>query len=289
MTLVNNSMGLWDEEDEFYYDVLSLPDGKRVPLKVRSMVGLIPLFAVEVLEPDVLEKLPRFADRVNWCLANRPDLATLVSQFEVPGVGERRLLSLLRGQRMKSLLKRMLDPKEFLSDYGVRGLSKHHEKNPFVLEQDGKSYQIGYEPAESLVRIMGGNSNWRGPVWFPMNYLIIESLQKFHQYYGSDYLIECPTGSGKKCSILSIADMLSDRLVSLFEPSEDGSGRPALRLHKKLATDVHFRDNILFYEHFHGDNGRGVGASHQTGWTGVVAKVIQARSAPRSGGHRDHD
>lgn len=289
MTLVNSGLGLWDEEDEFYYDVLSLPDGRRVPLKVRSMVGLIPLFAVEVLEPSVLEKLPRFADRVNWCLKNRPDLATLVSQFEVPGVGERRLLSLLRGSRMKLLLKRMLDPDEFLSDYGIRGLSKYHEKHPYVLEQDGKKYSIGYEPAESLVRIMGGNSNWRGPVWFPMNYLIIESLQKFHQYYGSDYLVECPTGSGKQCSILSVADMLSDRLVSLFEPSADGSGRPALRLHKKLATDVHFRDNILFYEHFHGDNGRGVGASHQTGWTGAVAKVIQARAAPRTGSQLDHD
>jgi len=275
--LATSGAGLWDEEDEFYYDVLTLPGGSRVPLKVRSMVGLIPLFAVEVLEPSILEKLPRFADRCEYLLNKRKDLAELVSRFEVPGVGERRLLSLLRGKRMKCLLRRMLDPKEFLSDYGVRALSRYHLEHPYVLECEGERYEIGYEAAESSVRIMGGNSNWRGPIWFPMNYLIIESLQKFHQYYGNDYLVECPTGSGQKKSILGVSDEISDRLIRLFMPSPDGKGRPALRVHPKMATDPHFRDNILFYEHFHGDSGRGVGAAHQTGWTGLVAKMIQAR------------
>jgi len=272
-----SSQGLWDEEDEFYYDVLTLPGGTRKPLKVRSMVGLIPLFAVEVLEPSILEKLPRFAARTEHLLNSRKDLAELVSRFEEPGVGERRLLSLLRGKRMKCLFKRMLDPKEFLSDFGVRALSRYHLEHPFVLEHDGQHYEIGYEAAESSVRIMGGNSNWRGPIWFPMNYLIIESLQKFHQYYGSDYLVECPTGSGQQMPILGVADTISERLVKLFEPGKDGKGRPCLQLHQKLATDEHFKDYILFFEHFHGDSGRGVGAAHQTGWTGLIAKMIQAR------------
>jgi len=242
-------------------------------------VGLIPLFAVEVVEPSILEKLPRFASRAQWLFENRPDLAELVSQFTLPGRGERRLLSLLRGQRMKCLLRRMLDPAEFLSDFGVRALSRSHLEHPYVLEADGKRYEIAYEPAEASVKIMGGNSNWRGPIWFPMNYLIIESLQKFNQYYGNDYLVECPTSSGNKLSIIGVADMLSERLVALFEPA-DGKGRPALRVHPKMATDQYFCDNLLFYEHFHGDNGRGVGAAHQTGWTGLVAKIVQAQAAP---------
>lgn len=279
MTLVNSGHGLWDEEDGFYYDVLTMPDGDRVPLKVRSLVGLIPLFAVEVLEPFILEKLPRFAARAQWLFDNRDDLSSLVSHFKVPGRGERRLLSLLKGPRMNQLLRRMLDPSEFLSEYGIRALSRHHLENPYVLEREGKTYAIGYEPGEAQVKIMGGNSNWRGPIWFPMNYLIIESLQKFYQYYGNEYKIECPTGSGQQMSILEVAEMLSARLVALFEPGKDGGGRPAMRLHPKLATDPHFRDNLLFYEHFHGDDGRGVGASHQTGWTGLVAKLIQARAA----------
>eukprot|EP00931_Biecheleriopsis_adriatica_P031338 TRINITY_DN1838_c0_g2_i1.p1 TRINITY_DN1838_c0_g2~~TRINITY_DN1838_c0_g2_i1.p1 ORF type:complete len:973 (-),score=214.79 TRINITY_DN1838_c0_g2_i1:72-2990(-) len=276
MTRIANNAehGLWDVQDEFYYDVLANPDGTRVPIKLRSIVGLIPLFAVEVLEPDMLKKLPRFADRTQWLFENRPDLASLVSRFEEPGRGERRLLSLLRGSRMKALLKRMLDPAEFLSDYGVRGLSKHHEQNPYAF---GDGPPLKYDPAEATVIIMGGNSNWRGPIWFPINYLFIESLQKFHQYYGDDYLVEYPTGSGKKMNILQVSNALSDRLISIFESTEDGS-RPGNRLHPKMA-DKHFKNNILFYEYFHGDNGRGVGASHQTGWTGLVAKLIQARGS----------
>jgi len=290
MTRLNSGQGLWDEADEFYYDVLTMPGGERVPLKVRSMVGLIPLFAVEVLEPKILEKLPRFAARAEWLFENRPDLAELVSQFTLPGHGERRLLSLLRGHKMKCLLRRMLDPEEFLSDFGVRALSRYHLEHPYILEADGKRYDISYEPAEATVKIMGGNSNWRGPIWFPMNYLIIESLQKFHQYYGKDYTVECPTGSGQHMSILAVADMISDRLMKLFELGSDGGeGRPAMRLHPKLVKDPHFRDHILFYEHFHGDTGRGIGASHQTGWTGLVAKLIQARAVMAGSGAEPGD
>lgn len=270
----NDEHGLWDPEDEFYYDVLSYPNGTKVPIKLRSIVGLIPLFAVEVLEPDLLEKLPRFADRAQWLFDNRPDLGKLVSRFHQPGHGERRLLSLLRGHRMRALLKRMLDPNEFLSDHGIRGLSKYHKDHPYAF---GNGKPLQYDPAEATVIMMGGNSNWRGPVWFPINYLLIESLQKFHQYYGDEYLIEYPTGSGQKVSILQIADALTDRLIGLFETNKDGE-RPAMRLHPKM-KDEHFKDHILFYEYFHGDNGRGVGASHQTGWTGLVAKLVQARAS----------
>jgi len=268
----NAEHGLWDPVDEFYYDVLANPDGSREPIKLRSIVGLIPLFAVEVLEPDMLKKLPRFASQTQWLFDNRPDLACLVSRFVEPGRGERRLLSLLRGYRMRALLKRMLDPMEFLSDYGVRGLSKYHDQNPYAF---GDGPPLRYAPAEATVIIMGGNSNWRGPVWFPINYLLIESLQKFHQYYGDDYLVECPTGSGNKMSILKIADELSERLIKIFLKAEDGH-RPGMRLHPKMKEE-HFDQNLLFYEYFHGDNGRGVGSSHQTGWTGLIAKLIQVR------------
>eukprot|EP00933_Yihiella_yeosuensis_P012827 TRINITY_DN12205_c0_g1_i1.p1 TRINITY_DN12205_c0_g1~~TRINITY_DN12205_c0_g1_i1.p1 ORF type:complete len:989 (-),score=172.28 TRINITY_DN12205_c0_g1_i1:297-3263(-) len=271
-SIAGTEHGLWDPEDEFYYDVLLKPDGSRVPIKLRSIVGLIPLFAVEVLEPEMLQKLPRFADRTQWLFDNRPDLAELVSRFPKPGTGERRLLSLLRGHRMRALLKRMLDPNEFLSDFGIRGLSKYHLENPYAFGDDSP---LQYDPAEATVIMMGGNSNWRGPVWFPINYLLIESLQKFHQYYGDDYLIEYPTGSGDKVSILKIADALSDRLISIFETGKDGH-RPAMRLHPKM-KEPNFQEHILFYEYFHGDNGRGVGSSHQTGWTGLVAKLVQAR------------
>ncbi|CAE8642485.1 unnamed protein product, partial [Polarella glacialis] len=254
------SHDLWDPEDEFYYDALANPDGK-VPIKLRSIVGLIPLFAVEVLEPEMLDRLPRFRDRTQEILETRPDLADLVSRFTQPGHGERRLLSLLRGHRMKALLKRMLDPNEFLSDHGIRGLSKHHEEHPYSF---GDNDPLKYDPGEATVIMMGGNSNWRGPVWFPINYLLIESLQKFHQYYGDEYLIEYPTGSGEKMPILEIADSLSDRLIGIFEKSPKDGVRPGMRLHPKM-QEPHFEEHLLFHEYFHGDSGRGVGASHQTG------------------------
>ncbi|HEX6144506.1 MAG TPA: hypothetical protein VFZ01_17440 [Geminicoccaceae bacterium] len=269
-------IGLWDEEDRFFYDELRLPDGKVVPLKVRSMVGLIPLFAVETLEDELLDELPGFKQRLKWFLKYRPDLAALVSRWEDPGLGERHLLSLLRGSRMKALLRRMLDESEFLSDYGVRALSKVHQERPYVWHMNGHDLVVRYQPAESDSGLFGGNSNWRGPIWFPVNYLLIESLQKFHHYYGDDFKVECPTGSGHYVTIEAVAEELSRRLCRLF--LRDGNGRRAcLGDHPKLQHDPHFKDHILFYEYFHGDNGRGVGASHQTGWTGLVAKLLQPR------------
>jgi hypothetical protein len=268
--------GLWDDEDQCFYDKLQLPDGRMVPLKVRSMVGLIPLFAVETLEPELLDRLPNFRRRLNWFLKYRPDLANLVSRWDEPGLGERRLLSLLRGSRMKTLLRRMLDETEFLSDFGVRAVSRIHEQQPYVFPCDGQDLSVSYQPAESTSNLFGGNSNWRGPIWFPVNYLIIESLQRFHHYYGDDFKVECPTGSGNYLTILDISNELSRRLTGIFE--RDAQGRRAVfGQHEKLQADPHFRDYLLFYEYFHGDNGRGVGASHQTGWTGLIATLLQPR------------
>jgi len=269
-------LGLWDEEDQFYYDSLQLPGGPARLLKVRSMVGLIPLFAVETIEPQTLDKLPAFKRRLEWVLKHRPELARLVSRWNEPGLGERKLLSLLRGSRMKKLLKRMLDESEFLSDYGVRALSKYHAAHPYTLVCNGNPMQVTYQPAESDSDMFGGNSNWRGPIWFPVNYLIIEALQKFHHYYGDDFQIECPTGSGKFVTIDGVARELQQRLSKLF--LRDATGRrPAFGDNQKLQRDPHFRDYILFYEYFHGDNGRGAGAAHQTGWTGLIAKMLQPR------------
>ncbi len=274
-------IGLWDEEDKFFYDVLHLPDGQMVPLKVRSMVGLIPLFAVETLEPELLEKVPHFKRRLEWFLQYRPDLASLVSHWTDAGKGQRRLLSLLRGHRMKRLLTRMLDETEFLSDYGIRAISKFHDQHPYVFNVNGMDLSVRYLPAESDSGLFGGNSNWRGPIWFPLNYLLIESLQKFHHYYGDDFRIECPTGSGKFVSIDEAAHEIAVRLARIF--LKDGEGkRPVFGQYPRHQTDEHFRDNVLFYEYFHGDNGRGVGASHQTGWTGLIAKLLQPRHRPRS-------
>jgi len=267
--------GLWDEEDRFYYDVLHV-DGRSVPLRVRSMVGLIPLFAVEVLERGVFEKLPGFTRRLRWFLEHRPDLASLVSRWQETATGERHLLSLLRGHRMKKLLSRMLDESEFFSPYGVRSLSRRHKDEPFVLEVDGHRYDVNYVPGDSETGLFGGNSNWRGPVWMPVNFLLVESLQKFHHYYGDDFKVECPTGSGRFLTLLEIADELSARLTRLFLRDEHGV-RPCFGEHPKLREDPHFRDYLLFHEFFHGDSGRGLGAIHQTGWTGLVAKLIQPR------------
>jgi hypothetical protein len=272
----DEGIGLWCDKDEFYYDVLNLPGGQSTPLKVRSMVGLIPLFAVEVLESSLLDEVPEFKERLEWFLNYRPDLAKLVSRWNEPGMKQRHLLSLLRGHRMKCLLRRMLDETEFLSDFGVRALSKVHERSPYRFEAGGATHEVPYWPAESRNGLFGGNSNWRGPIWMPVNYLLIESLQKFHHYYGDDFKVECPTGSGQFKTIAEVADELSRRLSRLFLKCEDGQ-RPVLKYHPKLATDPHFKDYVLFHEYFHGDTGRGVGASHQTGWTGLVAKLLQPR------------
>ena len=275
-----HGVGLWDEQDQFFYDVLHLPDGRTTPMKVRSIVGLIPLFAVEVLEPELLAELPEFSRRLEWFLEYRPELAALVSHWDLPGRGQRRLLSLLRGHRMKRLLARMLDEREFLSSHGVRALSRHHEAEPYVFHVDGSALTVRYQPAESDSGLFGGNSNWRGPIWFPINYLLIESLQKFHHYYGDEFRVECPTGSGRLASIQDVADELSRRLVSIFLKDANGR-RPVFGHAPLLHSGEHFRDHLQFYEYFHGDNGRGVGASHQTGWTGLVAKLIQPRVPAR--------
>jgi hypothetical protein len=221
--------------------------------------------------------LPDFATRLEWFLHFRPDLAGLVSRWHIPGTGDRRLLSLLRGRRMKSLLRRMLDETEFLSDYGIRALSRVHRDQPYVFTWEGQATAVGYEPGESGTGLFGGNSNWRGPIWMPMNFLIIESLQKFHYYYGDDFKIECPTGSGRSLTIDQVAAELTRRLSRIFLRNEQGR-RPFFGDDEKMQTDPNFRDHLLFYEYFHGDTGRGAGASHQTGWTALVAKLLQPRA-----------
>jgi hypothetical protein len=276
--LGEEGIGLWDDHDKFFYDVLHTPDGRMTPLKVRSMVGLIPLFAVETLEPELLDKVPQFKQRLEWFLNYRPDLARLVSHWHHEGRGKRRLLSLLRGHRMKRLLSRMLDENEFLSPYGVRAISKVHERDPYVFRVDGLDLSVRYLPAESDSGLFGGNSNWRGPIWFPVNFLIIESLQKFHHYYGDDFKVECPVGSGRFVTINEVAEELGARLTRIFLKDENGR-RPVFAQYRRLQDDPHFRDYLLFFEYFHGDIGRGVGASHQTGWTGLVAKLLKPRAS----------
>ncbi|AMK76521.1 MULTISPECIES: MGH1-like glycoside hydrolase domain-containing protein [Methylomonas] len=268
-------IGLWDEEDQFFYDVLRSPDGNMIPLRVRSMIGLIPFYAVEILEPELLEKLPDFKRRMKWFLDYRPDLASLVSDWNEAGRGDRRLLSLLRGQRMKKLLQRMLDETEFLSDYGVRSLSRIHQDQPYVVSCASTPMGVNYQPGEAESGMFGGNSNWRGPIWFPVNYLLITSLRRFANFYGEDFKIECPTESGTWLSINDVADELSRRLIRIFRKDANGH-RPAHGHNQKLQNDPHFNDYLLFHEYFHGDNGHGLGASHQTGWTGLVAKLLEA-------------
>ncbi len=275
--IAGEGIGLWDEEDEFYYDALHLPNGKHSKLKIRSMVGLIPLLAVEVLEPELLKQLPEFNVRLKWFLKYRPDLASLVSHWNVKGKGERHLLSLLRGHRMKMLLKRMLDETEFLSDYGVRSLSKYHKENPYVLKLNGNQYEVKYLPAESDSGMFGGNSNWRGPVWFPVNFLLIEALQRFHHYFGDDFKVEYPAKSANYLTINEIANELSKRLIKIFLKDDNGN-RPVFGKNKLFQKDPDFKNYILFYEYFNGDTGEGLGASHQTGWTALIAKLLQPRA-----------
>lgn len=268
-----SSINLWDEADQFYYDVIHIPQSDSILLKVRSIVGLIPLFAVEVLDPQMVDRLPAFKKRVEWVLANRPDLARLVSRWFESGKGENRLLSILRGHRMKMILKRMLDEQEFLSDYGVRALSKFHKEHPYKFYINGEVLQVDYTPAEALTDTMGGNSNWRGPIWFPLNYLIFDSLMKFHSYYGDDFEVEYPTNSGNLTTIDKAALGIADRLIAIFKKDGDEK-RAVFGTCERQQTDPNFKDNILFYEYFDGDNGRGCGANHQTGWTGLVAELI---------------
>jgi hypothetical protein len=267
-------LGLWDATDQFYYDHLNLPDGQNVAMKIQSVVGLLPLLAVEVLDSDVLSKLPEFTSRMEWFLQHRAKLAALISDWRIGGTEDRKLLSMLRGHRMKELLKRMLDENQFLSAQGVRSLSKVHAQNPYRYQTGGRTYEVAYWPGESHSRLFGGNSNWRGPVWMPINFLLIEALQKFQYYYGDDFKVECPTGSGNCMTLGEVATELTHRISRLFLRGADGQ-RPVLKYHPKLATDPHFKDYILFHEYFHGDNGQGLGASHQTGWTGLIAKLLR--------------
>lgn len=281
MANVNNEgLNLWDDEDEFFYDVLHTSEGQRIKMKLRSMVGLIPIFAVEVLDDEIFNQFPEFTTRLNWFLDNRPELANLISRWPKAGSGNRHLLSLLRGHRLKCLLKRMLNQNEFLSDYGIRALSKVYQNNPYQFFVNGNLFEVKYTPAESDTHLFGGNSNWRGPIWFPVNYLLIESLQKFYHYYGDDFKVEMPTGSGKFFTLKEIAEELANRLTSIFRKN-DNQERPVSAVHE-IFQEKEFAEYVLFYEYFHGDSGRGVGASHQTGWTGLVAKLIQIINSPKN-------
>ncbi len=265
---------LWDDQDGFFYDVLHLPDGKPQPMKVRSMVGLIPLFAVETLEPELLDQLPDFKRRMEWFINNRPDLTGNVACMRTPGHQERRLLSIVSQDQLRSVLRFMLDENEFLSPYGIRAISRYHKENPYVLQVNGTEHRVDYEPAESSTGLFGGNSNWRGPIWFPLNYLLIESLQKFHRYLGDDFKVECPTGSGQMMTLWEVAAEISRRLSRIFL-LDANERRPVFGATEKFQTDPNWRDLVPFHEYFHGDNGAGIGASHQTGWTGLVAKLLQ--------------
>jgi hypothetical protein len=274
-----DSTPLWDEQDEFFYDVLHLDSGEYIPLKVRSLVGLMPLLAVETLEPAVLDGLPEFKRRMGWFLRNRPQLASLVPSWEEPGVGRRRLLALVHGHRMKALLGRALDPNEFLSDHGIRSISAWHRDHPFVLRLAGEDHVVDYEPAESRSSAFGGNSNWRGPIWWPINYLLIEALQKFDHYYGMDFQVPLPAGGDDMRSLGQVADELGRRLESLF--IRDDAGRRPFRGPEADSPPGGDDDLILFHEYFDGDTGRGLGASHQTGWTALVAKLLEQRARRR--------
>jgi hypothetical protein len=268
---------LWHEEDGFFYDVLHTPDGAH-PLRIRSLVGLVPLFSVQVIEPEDLARLPRFARRMQWFLDNREDLRHLVTSRPWLAGTERRLLSLVSGERLRRVLRYLLDENEFLSSHGVRALSRYHAERPYVLRVDGMEHRVDYEPAESSIPLFGGNSNWRGPIWFPMNFLIVEALQRFDHFYGREFEAEYPTGSGRLLPLGDVAADLSRRLTRIFLRGADGR-RPVHGGSELFQSDPHWRDLVLFYEYFHGDNGAGIGASHQTGWTGLVAKLLQRSGA----------
>ena len=281
-----DSMGLWNEEDGFFYDVLKLPDGTQFPMKIRSMVGLIPLFAVETLESEVLDRLPGFKRRLEWFVDNRPDLTQDIACMKTHGQSERRLLSVANEEQLRDILRYMLDEKEFLSPYGIRALSRFHKDQPYTLNVMGIEHRVDYEPGESVTGIFGGNSNWRGPIWFPLNFLLVESLQKFHHYLGDRFKVEFPTGSGELMTLWDVAAKLSRRMTNIFLRDDKGR-RPVFGTLEKFQTDPHWRDLILFHEYFNGDSGAGVGASHQTGWTGIVTKLMQQSGESRK--RKKHD
>lgn len=258
---------LWNEEDGFFYDLLHLPNGDVVPLKVRSLVGLLPLLAVETIEPDLLKKMPIFNRRIDWFISKRPEVTAGVACLKTEGEHSRRLMSIVNREKLERILTYLLDEEEFLSPHGIRSLSKYHEKNPYVFEADGTEYEVRYVPGESNNKMFGGNSNWRGPVWMPINFLLIEALQRFHHFYGDDLKVEFPTRSGNFLNLWDVAGELSKRLIHIFIPNDEGK----IPLHGERP----FQNHPLFYEYFHGESGLGLGASHQTGWTGLIAKLIQ--------------
>jgi hypothetical protein len=269
----DDGLSLWNEEDGFFYDVLHSSDGSSMPLRVRSMVGLMPLYAVQTMSPELLDAMPAFKRRLEWFITNRSDLIGNMACMRTRGKKQRRLFSVATRPQLERILKVMLDENEFLSAHGIRALSAYHREHPYMLELDGQSHVVNYEPAESSAGLFGGNSNWRGPIWFPVNYLMIQALRRFHEYYGESFKVECPAGSGKLMDLNEVANEISRRLISTFQ--RDGNGnRPAFGKNEKFQSDPHWRDYIPFYEYFHGDSGAGVGASHQTGWTGLVAKMI---------------
>jgi hypothetical protein len=295
-------MGLWDEQDGFYYDVLNA-NGTTIPLRIRSMVGIIPLFAVEVLEQDVINQLPGFKKRLEWFLKNRPDLARHVTYClsDTRGLSpfaqsaeqkgtvplsapahSHRLLAIPSPERLQRVLRYILDEKEFLAPYGVRALSRYHKDKPFVMSVGGQEHRVEYVPGESNTGLFGGNSNWRGPIWFPVNFLLIEALQRYHYFYGDELRVECPTGSGRLMNLKQVAEEIASRLVRLFLPNEAGN-RPIYGNDPRYAGDPQWRDLVLFHEYFHGDTGRGLGASHQTGWTALILNLLQEVAQKRTG------
>jgi hypothetical protein len=268
--------GMWDEEDGFYYDVLRLPDGSATRLKVRSMVGLLPLGATTVVEPWQRERVPRLMALYAERTRQMPKLLESIHATGPGhrGVGDRGMLALVNQDRLRRILSRMLDENEFLSPFGIRALSRWHADHPYIFHVDGHEYRVNYLPAESDTGMFGGNSNWRGPVWMPVNALVIRALMQFYLYYGDNFKIECPTGSGNEMNLFEVSREIANRLTRIFVRSESGR-RPVYGGTEKFQTDPHWKDYVLFYEYFHGDNGAGLGASHQTGWTGLVAKMIE--------------
>ncbi|HTO96625.1 MAG TPA: hypothetical protein VMK66_06235, partial [Myxococcales bacterium] len=266
-----NDVGMWDEEDGFFYDVLRMPDGRARRLKVRSMVGLLPLCAVTEFDGELMKRHPEVRARFQDFIAARPELRASIHDPARPGCAGRRLASVLDEGRLRRVLAKMLDESEFLSPHGIRSISRYHAEHPYVLKVAGDEFRVGYLPAESDSGMFGGNSNWRGPVWMPVNGLIIRALLQYHAYYGNDFTVECPTGSGRRMNLYQVAEEIARRLASIFLKDAQGR-RPLYGGTRKFQEDPHWRDLLLFYEYFHGDNGAGLGASHQTGWTGLVAR-----------------
>jgi hypothetical protein len=270
----DNQDELWDEEDGFFYDLLRLPDGNCSRLKVRSMVGLLPLMAVSVFPANVLDKLPRFRERAKLFLMRHPELTSNIHHPSERGHKERLMLAIFNEQKLRRILTRMLDESEFLSDYGIRSLSRYHWDNPYSFFHEGNEFKVQYLPGDSNTGMFGGNSNWRGPIWMPVNFLLVRALVLLYGYYGDSFKIECPIGSGQEITLLEAVEIIQDRLMGIFLKDANGR-RPVYGGTEKFQTDPHWKDLILFFEYFHGDNGAGIGANHQTGWTGCIARLIQ--------------